>query len=335
MNNTAKIIREEINNYHDTINAIVGFMNIYRYNDREKELRKDVYVFQGRKFDVPEVEEVDFVTPDIAINLPTGAGIVGEVKHTFPKNEKYWISTFEQLLKYDNNLIGWFTDDEKIDLHDIVLLCHTSRSRKVKKFYEERSTEEIKFERPFVIIEYFEFEQNKRFIQFRKEHGNLSDSEVNERLEFGIPIPMDKLIDIYSTIKLYDSEPPIAYLLYLIWIHIIIDKAVENPKFRKLRINQTLEVTVDIEEIINKLNERFSFSPIHEKSINRQPQIPKKEWITRACNKFVTIGEAKWSDDKKNSLLFFFRKYNDIFDYFIERCSDDDPTIIQGNLFGD
>jgi hypothetical protein len=45
---------EEINNkiddYLQTIHAIVGFMNFYRYDNERREIRSDVIVFQGRRF---------------------------------------------------------------------------------------------------------------------------------------------------------------------------------------------------------------------------------------------------------------------------------------------
>lgn len=43
-------IRNEINDYEQTIHAIVGFMNFFRFDTEKKEMRRDVIVFQGRRF---------------------------------------------------------------------------------------------------------------------------------------------------------------------------------------------------------------------------------------------------------------------------------------------
>ena len=44
-----KEIQEEIENYKDTLYAIIGFMNLYRYDDEKGLMRSDVIVFQGRR----------------------------------------------------------------------------------------------------------------------------------------------------------------------------------------------------------------------------------------------------------------------------------------------
>ena len=47
--NAEKVIKGEIDNYSDSIFAIVGFMNFYRYDDDSKKIRDDILVFQGRR----------------------------------------------------------------------------------------------------------------------------------------------------------------------------------------------------------------------------------------------------------------------------------------------
>ena len=47
--NAEQSIRAEIDNYSDSIFAIVGFMNFYRFDDTTRKIRNDVLVFQGRR----------------------------------------------------------------------------------------------------------------------------------------------------------------------------------------------------------------------------------------------------------------------------------------------
>jgi len=54
-------IRDKIDDYKDTIFAITGFINLYRYDDNKKSMRSDVIVFQGRRLTPPDGSEV---TPD-------------------------------------------------------------------------------------------------------------------------------------------------------------------------------------------------------------------------------------------------------------------------------
>ena len=67
-------VRNKISNYEQTIHAIVGFINFYRYDDERKEIRDDVILFQGRRFNPssaksfnPRGEKVDSITPDFGI----------------------------------------------------------------------------------------------------------------------------------------------------------------------------------------------------------------------------------------------------------------------------
>lgn len=94
-----------IDNYEQTIQAIVGFINFFRYDTEKKEMRREVIVFQGRRFSpstgksiTEKGENVDYVTPDIGILLPTKNGVIGEVKRSFPSDQNLWHKTFKQIM---------------------------------------------------------------------------------------------------------------------------------------------------------------------------------------------------------------------------------------------
>lgn len=92
----------KINDYEQTIHAIVGFMNFYRYDDVNKMMKDEVIVFQGRKLEPSpeksinsEGNQIQYLTPDIGILLPSKTGIIGEVKKSFPANQEHWMQAFE------------------------------------------------------------------------------------------------------------------------------------------------------------------------------------------------------------------------------------------------
>lgn len=255
--NDEKEIRNEINDYEQTIHAIVGFMNFFLFDPGRKERRNDVIAFQGRRFSPSpgksineKGERVDYVTPDIGILLPSKSGVIGEVKKSFPLDQKHWFKTFEQLMKYDDDLIGWPTGDEKIDSHDIVLILHQSRGERVSEFYETHKEKEIEIKRPFSIVEFNRSDEVKSNYFFRKKLGDLSENEVDRQLKYGVQVPMEVFIGIYSTIKLYDDKPPLPYLLELIWTHVVLERARESEQYIKLRKNQKMEVDLEVETII-------------------------------------------------------------------------------------
>ncbi len=339
MNNSEKFY-EEIDNYKDTLSAMIGFMNFYRYDDTSNKMKKDVLVFQGRRLE-PSTKKIlklngdntSCVTPDIGILLPTKNGVLGEVKKSFPNNQNLWIKSFEQLMAYDDDLKGWPSADERVHLHDIVLILHQSRTKAVRKYFESNKGSKINFNRPFCIVEFNRSDERNAHFFFRIEYGFLTESFINERLGNGIEVPMFVFIGTYSTIKFYDSEPPLPYLIELIWENVVLRSASEEAKFEKLRKNQKIEVVLEVDSIAEELHQGFSFHMLHDNNEERQPKIPKKEWIMRACEQLVKSNEASWVDSTKKTIKVFFRKYDNVLGHFIELCSKEVENIGQLKLF--
>lgn len=332
--------RNKIDDYEQTIQAIVGFMNFFRYDPVRKEIRRDVIVFQGRKF-IPspqkslnrEGEKINYVTPDIGILLPSKNGVIGEVKKSFPSKKERWLKIFEQLMKYDDDLTGWPTSDEKVNSHDIVLILHISRAVAVNEFYDTHKGTEIEIKRPFSIVEFSRSNEGKQFYFFRKVSGGLSEEAIDNQLKYGVQVPMDVFINLYSTIKLYDDEPPLPYFLQLIWENVVLFKAAESGRLERLRKNQKIDIDLEIETIIEELHRGFSFRGLYDNESERQPKIPRREWVYRACYKLVELKEAKWSDEDKTTIIVFFRLYDDVLAHFTECCSGEEEDDKQMKLF--
>lgn len=164
--------------------------------------------------------------------------MLAEAKKSFTKLREHWMDDFEQLMSYDEDLTGWPCDGGKVKNHDIVLRLDQTRGVAVKRFYESKKGKEIIFKRPFIIVQ---FNRNTEdFYFFQKIEGDLSEPNINERLIEGVPVPMVVFVSTYSEIKLYDDEPPLPYLIDLIWTNIVFQQAGRDPKFEKLRKNQNL-----------------------------------------------------------------------------------------------
>lgn len=337
--NQIEEFRNKIDDYEQTIHAIVGFMNFYRYDDFERKMKDDVVVFQGRKLEPspekainPEGHQIQYLTPDIGILLPSKIGIIGEVKKSFPSEQEYWIKTFEQLMSYDDNLKGWPSEDEKVNSHDIVLLLHQTRANRVKLYYESKRTE-IKFERPFTIIQFNRSNERQSYYFFQNILGSLSNHSINEKLIDGISVPMMVFVKIYSTVKIYDNDPPLPYLIDIIWTNVVLPYASKIPQFEKLRKNQKIEVELEIDKIVEELYQGFSFKSISSNNSFRQPKVPKREWIVNACEVLVKSSEARWIDASKSSIKILFRKYDNTLEHFIEICSLEMEKRKQMNIF--
>jgi hypothetical protein len=326
--NSQEEIRNKIDDYEQTIHAMIGFMNFYRYDDTTKTMKEGVIVFQGRRFE-PSSDKatnagdqtIRFVTPDFGVVWESRNGILGEVKKSFPKDQDLWMKPFAQLMSYDDDLKGWPTSEQKIASHDLVLLLHQTRAAAVLRFYRNNEGSRISFKRPFIIVQFNRADERKPYYFFQKSWGSLTEKSLDVRLVDGVPVPMEIFITTYSTIKIYDSEPPAPYLMELIWTNVVLPTVSEDPKFEKLRKNQKIEVPLEIDTIIEQLHQGFSFCGLCRDNPERQPRIPKREWVINACEMLVNSDEAEWVETGRTKIKVFFRRYDDVLDHFIQLCS--------------
>jgi len=321
-------LRNKINDYEQTIHAIVCFMNLYRFNTSSRTIDNNVIVAQGRKL-MEQNGGSGFCTPDICILLTDNSGVLGEVKKSFPKDIQLWMSDFEQLMSYDKDFINWPNNNSIPIKHDIVLIVHQTRAGAVRRFFEERLGKDINFVRPFIIVQFNESTEVEKFYFFQRLTGNLTNKDVNSLLDDGISIPMKVLLPLYSMIKIYDAQPPMPYLLDVIWANVVVGKALNDDRFSKLRKNQKIEVELRTDDILDILHTSFSFQTI---APNLQPKMPLREWVNESCQKLVDFNMAEWSDRSSGKLVVFFRKYDAILEHFTELCSQQ-PEISQPTLF--
>lgn len=320
MSSAADKIRDDIDDYNDTIFAIIGFINLYRFDTQTRQMRSDVVLFQGRRLVKPDGTTV---TPDLGVlNNPMEESVIGEVKKSFPQNEAVWTRAFSQLKSYDADLGGWPTASGRVPRHDVALLLHQSRAARVARFYQTKKSREFMFQRPFAVVEFNRSDERKSYFFFRIFDGHLSASQVNAQLGDGVQVPMSELLDVYSKVKLYDAEPPLPYLMQIIWEHVVTLKASESEKFQHLRKNQKLDVKFTVDEITTVLREGYSFHAVCGANANDGPQIPKRDWVVKACKEFVQASDATWTDEKTGGLVFHVRRYPDVLEHFLEKTTD-------------
>lgn len=330
-------ILDQISDYVDTVHAILGFVNFYRFDDERRRSRHDVVVFQGRRL-TRTSDPIKAETPDFGIVSSQGDAVVGEAKKSFPRDKTYWMGTFKQLMAYDDDLLGWPTSSQTVSSHDIVLLTHLTRVVDVCDFYDERVAEhDIQFSRPFAITSFVESRERQDYVHFEKRLGQLSHQALDERLHRGQSVPMRVFVQEYSTVMLYDTEPPRAYMAFLIWEHVVVRRASEDPGYRKLRRNQKLGVELTIDEIVSELHQGFSFHTLQPDETEREPLVPKKAWCTRACDLLVSGELAAWHDaPKKETITVHFRKLDAVLECMVDLSVETPgPPESQLGLFGE
>jgi hypothetical protein len=267
-----------------------------------------------------EADTIEVVTPDLGVVTVDGAGVIAEVKICFPRNEEHWFDDFDQLMAYDAEFEGWPTDAGTVPQHDVVLITEQGRASKVKKFFEKHLGEKIKFTRPFVIVQCNRSDNREPYYFFQRIVGKLSSSAVDGQLEDGSKVPMRVLVTKYSTVKIYDAQPPLPYMIDLIWSQVVLEAARVDPKFPKLKKRQKLPVVLDVDEIVQKLREGFTFRAIAANASDGSPAMPPTQWVKRALEQMVSSKDAEWIDATKTAVRIFFQKYEDALDHFIKAC---------------
>jgi hypothetical protein len=319
-------LKEGINDYCQSIQAMIGFVNFYVYDDTTRRDRTDVIAFQGWRL-TPRASNPaqaspgnTSVTPDFGILMPNRMGVVGEVKKSFPKDQQHWSDDFKQLMGYDSDFVGWPSESKTVDGHDIVLLTHQTRAVTVEDYYRaKQECGEVKFTKPFIIVEFNESHEAKAFLFFRTRLGQLSWKHLDEVLRLGKGVPMQVFVAKYSTIKFYDAQPPNAYMIEVIWTNVVMAAVSDKPAFRDLKKRQKLEISLPVDQIVTQLREGFSFRAINYEDVG--PRIPERNWVEEACQTIVDLGEGEWADKEKTTLMVRFRKYDNVSEHFREACA--------------
>lgn len=332
-------LKDKIDNYLQTVHALIGFMHFFRFDKNSASINEDVKVFQGWRLEPSENkkvknngEAVKFVTPDLGIVYDENQGILAEAKVSFPKDKELWKKPFFQLMSYDDDLKGWPTVTGFINNHDIALLVNQERCSQIVKYYKNIDENEIKIERPFIIIQFNRSDGRRHFYFFQKQLGDLSNKNVNAILDDGEKVPMDLFVASYAKIKLYDSEPPLPYLIQLIWENVVLQRISENPKFQFLKKRQKLEIILQLDDILNDLSNGYTFHSLHTDVTGRKPQIPRKSWIIKACDFMVKHKEAEWINGRE-TIKIYFQRYDSILDHFINYYIEEENQ--QLNLFNE
>lgn len=275
---------KQIDNYNDTVFGLVAFLNECGWSPEAKKMETGFRFGVGRKMETSPSNTISpsaVVTPDLVVQRRKGNGIVAEVKHSWSTSGD-WGEYVGQVQKYDDDLLGWWSDDQRLSVpHDLALLVHGSHAVKVSDFVIEGiSTKRFSFVRPLVVVGYTRADQTQQFINLRREYGQFSDKTFDERLRTVLPVPMDKVI--WKDRRFYDSPPPMPYLLQMLWDDVF-DSLAEGLDVAKGKNYVDLRVSAD--KLAVQLQSFYGFVPDGK----RNPGIPRPQWIREALDLLVSV----------------------------------------------
>lgn len=286
-------ILEKIDDYAQTLEAMISFSHVLRYDDKIKNFRPNSYSFIARKMNTtknnrinPEIE----VTPDLIVQLNRNYGIITEAKKSLPQNQKFWKRKFDQLEKYDDNLQGWKTENEYIDTSDLVLIVHYKISVEVSDYIDKRiKNNSLVFDRNFSLIAFQRSQNRKLTITLAKSYGDLSNTNLDNRFRKIVRVPYDELIIHFNRIKFYDDKPELPYIMDILWNNVF-NQYPQIEEFMEAKGKKIINIRVNINDLTEKL--RIQFSDYLEGD-RRQKAIPATKWIREAMEMFVKLNYAK------------------------------------------
>ncbi|MCX5999323.1 MAG: hypothetical protein NTU41_06945 [Chloroflexi bacterium] len=309
-------IKVQVDDYQETVSAILGFARLWVVDPATRQNRQDAKSFQGRR--LTPVAGGTSVTPDLGIVVRDEYGMLAEVNKNFPGgNDERSRKVLTQLKSYDRELSGWPTPSRLVNSHELVLLVHQTTARWAADSYRTQSEQgNLIFDRNVSIVQFNRLPMAKEHLFFQEVLGEVRLLRDSIDLYHGCRVPMLALVGLWSQTKLYDAEPPMPYLPYLIWQHVITPRAAETENFSRLRRNSKMDVTVKFDDIVDELARGFSFWSWHVDDKDYQPNVPKKGWVKAACEFLVRSNEARWADEG-SELVVFYRKYSDPLRHFV------------------
>lgn len=287
-------VKAKAQNYISTIKAAQSFISVVTW--------KDDHVIDSANYSVGRTmttsannklaPKID-VTPDIVIQVHKDLGYVVEIKRSLPQDPEKWLSIFEQIIKYDDNLSGWWESSSNVmENSNVVFLVHQSRSIKfVKQFEQYLANKNLSFTHRFAVVEFAQSDEVNQYYHMRIQYGSIQPDEINGRLLESIQVPIDKVLKTYNQLKFFDCEPPcVEYTMGILWQNIFLNLPRENYD----EVLKGYPVTVDIDDVTEELQK--SYGHIHGDG-HRNVEFPQKGWVEKAMDAFVNIKMAKKISD--------------------------------------
>ncbi len=319
--------RNALDDYLGSVKGIYAFASSACWDEAAKCLRPDSYRCAPRTMKRADKKGSSNLTPDCVVQVTSRYGVVVEMKKHYQEED---LRPFEQIKKYDCKLIGWWTPDELIESHDLVLLTHYFSSTNAQDAFELWKTKNAPYERQFAIVEFSYSDQGQSYFALKRVSGSLSDAEHDSRLRRGVKIPETVFVEITGRLKFYDADPPLIHMLVLIQDYILPTMFSEDQYGAESE--EGIEgVDITVATMRRKLEEQFCDT----RHKARQPSLPKASWVKEALEALSDMGLAMRQG--KGRYKVFLRKptTKDSISYFTSKLLELEARRLDGQSEGE
>jgi hypothetical protein len=289
---------EAVDTYREGVFAVFGLVNEVRWNPATRALDNDVHYEFGRRMNTSSGGEPFQVTPDCVIQS-NALGIISEVKVSLPLDESKWDRPIKQLKKYDRDLEGWWTDDEKITDYDVVSLVPLARAVRFGDLLEAGTRDgKWNFKHKTSVVGFFKTTgATKEFLTLKKERGEMSNNDLGERLRQSRLIDFEHLIVEYRDKKFIDQMPPLPYMLQILWDNLFVKYASSVPMDEN---KGWVPLKLSLDSVTTDLQEYYGFRSTGARSV----EIPRKRFVRLAMDALVDFNLSE-----KTSTAEYLVKY--------------------------
>jgi hypothetical protein len=313
-------LREDVDTYTEGIYATLAFINKAQWCESKRRLDTSISYGVGRRFTASKgnriVPERTEVTPDCAVQLTPTHGVVAEAKPGVTRLKAAWDDRIRQLQKYDDDLQGWWTPSEQCADHDIVVLIPMTRAYDfIELLKEQIASGDATFVRPLCVVGFFKHTGAQHtYFTLKIEFGSVRDSAFDTRLRRAQSINWSPLISSGGDRKFMDSEPPLAYTLWILWDMVLPVRAAGRPPEAK---QNWIAVDVSVADLTADVQRFYGFPSTGARSV----EIPRQKWIRKALDSLVVFGMCERTDDAAYRVRYARkRRTKDTLQYFGELC---------------
>jgi hypothetical protein len=260
------------------------------------------------------------VTPDAVIQQSQQLGYISEAKATLPEFTDFWSKRARQIFKYDDDLTGWWTDDGRIPMCDLVCLIGAPDTTKFANFVEQHGQQHgWGFNRKQCYLE-ISYTKGGECLYLKLERGALTDTEILKAVYEGREFPREDLIADFNGAKFYDGTPPPELVMELLW-HDVFTRRRSTEKIERDASLGYYPLDVSVSDLTNTLQKEYGSRGASREDV----QYPTQESVKDALDAFVRMNLAKHESGDKY-LIKFRHLRGELIEKFAEQRLKPPPT---------
>ncbi len=317
-------VRIEIDNYNETVQALKALSHEFRWDDERRVLLNDVFTHIGRRMETSSENRVcpgGEVTPDLVLQRGEEYGLIAEAKLAMCVSPEGRERRIRQVVKYDDDLIGWHTEDEILPDHDILLVVHLFRGQEIHdQLTELQQAGDLEISRPFGLVSFGVVNRTgSEYMTLQLLKGHISLPGKERKLRAVLPIPLDHVAGNaeLANMKLYDVEPPLPLLMDL--IHHIVFESLSTDEFIELDEENEVRKTIEIRQLRQDLSDVFGPGG----DSYRMPEVPRADWVGEAMCLFERMGWAEQIEEAPDRYVYVVKRRRTPFQQFVKRFAEE------------